>query len=157
MKKCIICDIDGVFVDSSKWAPFIPLTRDDREGWDKFAQQTSLCEPNIGFIRLLKLAGIFYPIIFITSREESIVLKEATKAQIDVFSSNWIHIGSKHKLFMRPYRDYRDAWAVKKEIVQNSVLPYYEPIIAVDDDLDNILMYQALDIPTWHYKKYLER
>lgn len=157
MKKCIICDIDGVYVDSSKWIPFIPVSREDREGWDYFAQLSGLCTPNLEIIKLLKLAGIFYPIIFITSREDNRALREATKAQLDVFSGSWIHIGSKHKLFMRPYRDYRDAWYVKKEIMEKEVLPYYKPIIAIDDDLDNILMYQALDIPTWHYKKFLER
>lgn len=154
MKKCIICDLDGVYVDSSKWTPYIPQDRDDREGWDLFASHVSACTPNLALIRILKVLSLFFPIIFITSREGSVALKKGTEAQIDVFSNNWIHIGSKHKLFMRPYKDYRDAWQVKRDIMIRDVLPYYEPIIAIDDEIDNILMYKSLGLKTWHYTKF---
>ena len=154
MKKCIICDLDGVYVDSSKWTPYIPQNRDDREGWDLFASHVSACTPNLALIRILKVLSLFFPIIFITSREGSVVLKKGTEAQIDVFSNNWIHIGSKHKLFMRPYKDYRDAWQVKRDIMIRDVLPYYEPIIAIDDEIDNVLMYESLGLKTWHYTKF---
>ena len=153
MKKCIICDIDGVFVDSSKWAPFIPTSRDDREGWDKFAQQVSLCIPNLQFIRILNLFSIFFPIVFVTSREGSKALRAATEAQIKVFSENRIVIGDKHKLLMRPYGDYRDAWQVKRELLNAEVLPKYEPLIAIDDEIDNILMYEGIGIRTWYYTR----
>lgn len=153
MKKCIICDIDGVYVDSSKWAPFIPAGRDDREGWDRFASEVSRCTPNFDIINTLKIVGKFIPILFITSREGSPVLKAATEAQIKVFSENWIEIGDKHKLFMRPYKDYREAWWVKQEILQRDVLPNYKPLLAIDDDLDNVVMFRGFGIPTIYYTK----
>lgn len=153
MKKCIICDIDGVFVDSSKWTPFIPASRDDREGWNRFAQQVSLCTPNIQFIRILKLMSLLFPIVFVTSRENSIALRAATEAQLKVFSENWIVIGEKHKLLMRPYGDFRDAWQVKRDLLSAEVLPYYKPLLAIDDEIDNIIMYKGLGIPTWYYTK----
>ena len=153
MKKCIICDIDGVYVDSSKWIPFIPASREDREGWNRFAQQVSLCTPNFEIINLLRLLAIFFPIIFITSREDSRLLKAATEGQIKVFSENSIQIGDKHKLYMRTFGDYRDSHQVKKDIMTTKVLTEYDPLLAIDDEIDNILMYKNLGILTWYYTR----
>ena len=152
MKKCILCDIDGVLVDSSNWVRYIPKERDDREGWNYFAKLPMLCTPNKIMLNLISIVGTLIPIIFVTSREDEL-LRKATIKQLEDFSNGAIKIGSKHKLLMRPYADYRDAWQVKRDLLENFVLPSYEPILAIDDEPDNILMFKSLGIPTWHYTK----
>ena len=153
MKKCILCDIDGVLVDSSKWLPYVPANREDRVGWDVFAQVSDLCTPNKPMITIIGILGAMFPIIFVTSRENSDVLRKATERQLDEFSNGLLKVGDKHKLLMRPYADYRDPWQVKKDLIEAEVLPNYIPVLAVDDEIDNIVMYKSLGIKTWHYTK----
>ena len=146
-KLCAIFDIDGVIFDSREWGKYAPKEKDNREGWNEFARHVEVCKPNPSKIKLAKDLSKIIKIIFITSRENSPFLHEATVKQLNT------HLGKdiKYTLFMRTYCDYRPAVEVKKEILQTVVLPNYTPILAVDDDIENVKMYQSFNILTDHY------
>ena len=143
---CAIFDLDGVIFDSREWGKYAPKEKDDREGWDYFAKHADVCKPNLSKINLVKDLSKVLNIIFITSREGSPFLKKATKDQLKKCLGN-----TKYTLCMRPYKDYRTSVEVKKEILEKNVLPKYDPILAVDDDLENINMFKSFNIPTHHY------
>ena len=154
-RACIICDIDGVYVDSREWSNYIPTNSKDREGWDNFAEHVSVCKPNPVIIDTLKVLNHVFPIVFITSREDNRKLRNATIQQIEDFSSGSILIdgSSKNKLYMRNYNDFRKASDVKEEILVDKVLPQYVPMLAIDDDYGNITMFKKYGILTNHYKQ----
>ena len=47
---------------------------------------------------------------------------------------------------MRKENDYRPSSEVKKDIIEQEILPKYVPVIAIDDDIRNIQMYNDLGI-----------
>ena len=143
---CAIFDLDGVIFDSREWGKYAPENKDDREGWDYFAQHVNVCKPNLSKISLVKKLSEILKIIFITSRESSPFLKEATEKQLKMYLQDTDFI-----LYMRPYKDYRSSAEVKKEIIEKRILPSYCPIYAIDDDIENVNMFKSFDIPTQHY------
>ena len=53
---------------------------------------------------------------------------------------------------MREENDYRPSSEVKKDIIEREILPNYIPVIAIDDDIRNIQMYNDLGILTLQVK-----
>ena len=53
---------------------------------------------------------------------------------------------------MRKENDYRPSSEVKKDIIEQEILPKYVPVIAIDDDIRNIQMYNDLGILTLQVK-----
>ena len=70
-KNCIICDLDGVFFDSREWHKYIPKEKEDREGWDNFAEHVWVCKPNTPFIETLGKVNKLIPVVFINGREST--------------------------------------------------------------------------------------
>ena len=152
-KKCVICDIDGVYTDSREWEKHAPKNPKDRTGWNNFMNYSHKCLPNPPIISIMKELSKVFTIIFLTSREDTPLLRIISKEQIENFSNGEISLnkGSEHKLFMRSFDDYRKAWEVKEEILKDKILPEYEPVWAIDDDPSNIEMYRTHNIPVYHY------
>lgn len=157
-RKCIICDIDNVYVDSREWEKYLPKRKDDRKGWNTLLQHIGKCVPNDFIIRLINILAQNYPIFFITSREGTETLRRLTVEQIEEFSEGNILLraDSKHKLYMRECDDFREPYKVKEEILLRDVLPNYEPIMAFEDDENNVKMYRKYGIDTIHYKEFLK-
>ena len=152
-KNCIICDLDGVFFDSREWSKYVPKEKEDREGWDNFAEHVDCCKPNKPFIKTLAEVNKLIPVIFITGRENTEFLSKRTKKQI-LRASNYAFTPNINcKLIMRRANDYRNVSDVKEEVVKKLLLSY-NPIVAIDDEIENIKMYQKHGIPTLYYTKY---
>ena len=152
-KACIICDIDGVYTDSREWNKHIPENVKDREGWVNFLKQNKLCKPNKPIILVLKMLSKVFPILFVTSRENYGNMRKITKEQIRNFSNGTINVGplSRHKLLMREANDFREAHIVKEEILKRDILPYYYPLMAIDDEPSNVEMFRRNSVFTKHY------
>ena len=157
-KACIICDIDRVVVDSREWEKYIPEDNRDREGWKNFLKFHNLAKPNKLMINFVVLLSRVFPILFVTSRENYSSSRAIAKNQIRDFSNGKLIVGplSQHKLFMREFNDFREAHEVKEDILVNKILPLYEPLLAIDDNKDNIGMFKKHGIRTFHYKGLLE-
>ena len=154
IKYCILCDLDGVLFDSREWHKYAPTKKDDREGWDEFQKHVDVCKPNYRMgEKLLKFNKIF-PIIFITSRENTPFLLKETKAQIKKATKGQLIIGTRNKLFMRNFKDYRPAAKVKEEIYLKEIKDIYEPLFIIDDELENIKVFEKHGIRGIHYTKF---
>ena len=57
------------------------------------------------------------------------------------------------QLYMRAENDFRSSAEVKRDILLHDILPKYNVLFAVDDEEDNIKMFQTLGITA--YKVYL--
>lgn len=157
-KTCVICDVDKVIVDSREWEKHAPKDVKDRLGWKNFLEHSTLAKPNKEMRKLmLTLNGIF-PIIFVTSRENYDNAKMITQKHIKEFSHGKILVGPwyKNKLFMRSKDDFRSPAEVKEEILRKKILPFYAPVLAIDDDIENIKMFKKYGIYTYHYKGLLK-
>lgn len=150
----IICDIDRVIVDSREWERHIPEDNRDREGWKKFLKFNYLAKPNKFMINFVTLLSKVFPIFFVTSRENYSNSRVIAKVQISNFSDGKLKVGPLYpnKLFMRDAEDYREAHEVKEDILKNKILPNYQPILAIDDNDENIAMFKRHGIRTFHYK-----
>lgn len=153
MQNCIICDLDGVYFDSRAWGKYAPQDKEDREGWNEFHKHVEVCKPNHELIEVLIKLNKLFPIIFLTSRESIPALRSATLKQIKRGSGGFIHIGTRNKLFMRKANDYRSSAEVKKELLKK-LRGKYTPLFAIDDDLENVKMFEKEGIKTIHYTKY---
>ena len=153
MQNCIICDLDGVYVDSRAWGKYAPQDKEDREGWDEFHKHVNVCKPNHELIEILIKLNKLFPIVFLTSREGKPALKSATLKQIKKGSGGFIQIGTRNKLLMRQIDDYRSSAAVKKEQLKK-IKGKYTPLFAIDDDEENVEMFKKEGIKTVHYTKF---
>lgn len=155
MKKlCIICDIDRVLVDSREWEKFIPEDQKDRAGWLNFLKHSYLAKPNKPMIEAVKKLAKVFQILFVTSRENYGNSRMIAKKQLRDFSNGELAAGAlcPHKLFMREANDFRNSDEVKEDILKHKILPYYTPILAIDDNKDNVAMFRKHKILTFHYK-----
>ena len=67
------------------------------------------------------------------------------------YTRQWIatHTGFKdYRLFMRGANDWRPAYAVKKQILRNEILPYYNIKLVFDDEPKNAEMFKKLGLIT---------
>lgn len=159
MKKlCIICDIDGVFADSRAWEKYAPESKDrgSLQEWREFAKHVSVCKPNPEVIEALTGLDKLVKIIFITSRSGSAELKANTLHQLQYFSKNKLKKFGNNSflLYMRKEGDMRSSSVIKEEVLKSKIFPHYIPILAIDDEEENINMYKKYNIPTLHYTKF---
>lgn len=145
MNKAIIIDLDDCLFDSRHLEQYIPKVKDDRAGWDLFQDKMAESEVNKHILVLLDALWLLENIelIFVTGREGTAKLREQTEAQLDLYFPNY-------KIFYRPENDYRKAAEVKKEIYLNNIKGKYDILFAIDDDIQNIRMFEKLGIHTLH-------
>jgi len=63
---------------------------------------------------------------------------------------NWAYCKALNPtLLMRPDNDRREDYIVKKEILDNKILPYYNPILALDDRDQVVKMWRDNGITCW--------
>lgn len=157
-RACVVCDIDRVIVDSREWEKYIPKDSKDREGWDNFLKQNHLAKPNKEMLNFVIILSKVFPILFVTGRENYSISRMLAKKQIREFSDGKLPVGpmNRNKLFMRDYDDFRDPAEVKEDILVKEILPKYIPVLAIDDNIENVKMFKKHGILTYHYKKLLE-
>lgn len=139
-RKAIVCDIDGVLLDSShvmQEAEDLELYGDLK--WDYFYNHCNDVEVISETKRLLFLFWINdVTIVFSTARN-----KKCYESTVEKFRKEGIYFD---KLPMRKDGDLRPAYEVKKEHIEIVKRMDYDIIAFIDDDLDNCNMAKELGI-----------
>lgn len=156
--KCIIVDIDGT-IALDKHGEIIP-TDFTREGWNEFHKHMDMYDAD-RFIPIWSTINMIecivndslgtIPIFFVTAREDT--GKGKIRANTLELIDNCFGCVVDEQLYMRAENDFRSSAEVKRDILLHDVLPKYNVLFAVDDEEDNIKMFQTLGITA--YKVYL--
>ena len=101
-------------------------------------------------IDLVSTLGFFFPVFFLTSREDRGDNREITKKQIAEFSEGRVKVEGNNKLLMRADSDYRPSDEVKQDMIR-TLLMDCEPVLAIDDEPSNCRMLKRHKIPTYQY------
>lgn len=143
-KKCIVCDVDGVLLNSS----FIikEIFKKELKGnakWDYFyAHCNSDKVTPIGWIRgylnVAVLSG-YFPILSTARNEHNRV---ATEEKLN--KENIVY----YKMYMRKDGDFRPSAEVKREHLQE-IQKEFEIVVFLDDDVSNTKMAQEMGICTF--------
>ena len=147
-QKAVLVDIDNCYMDSRE------LIAKYNGDWEAFAKNIpNLSVPNRpfinGLIELIKAVNIVP--IFTTGREDKgDVLSDSIK-QIDEGSNGVFVVGKTCFLMLREKNDFRKGVLVKKDML-DAIRTHYDPIVAIDDDMDICQMYVENGIPkVFHY------
>lgn len=156
--KCIIVDIDGT-IALDKHGEIIP-TDFTREGWNDFHKHMDMYNadrfiPIWSTIDMIKCVvndslGTI-AIFFVTAREDT--GKGKIRDNTLELLTNYFPYVVDEQLYMRAENDFRSSAEVKRDILLHDILPKYNVLFAVDDEEDNIKMFQTLGITA--YKVYL--
>ena len=155
MKICAIMDIDGVYTDAREWEKHLPKPgNNNRKGWDEYNKHLETSKPNKEMVEIAKSLQKLMPILFVTSREDTGVMRNFTKHEIENYSNGEVKIdGQYNKLLMRKEGDFRPSAIVKQDILKQFILPQgYKPVIAIDDNKSNTDMFEKNGIGTKLYK-----
>lgn len=155
MQSILIVDIDNCYTDSREWLKQAPRItkeneKDKRKLWDEFHALSYLAKPNKTVIDLVSTLSFFFPVFFLTSREDRGDNREVTKRQIAEFSDNRVLVEGRNKLLMRSDSDYRPNEEIKEEMIRTLIMDC-KPILAIDDDESNCEMFKRHKIPTYKY------
>ena len=145
-RKGIIIDLDDCLFDSRHLGKYLPERADDREGWDLFQEKMNDCKVNEYIDTLIKafMYETHCEIIFITGREGNKRMKEITEENLKKLGYLIDNV------YYRKEGDYRRSAEVKKEIYLEHIRNKYNVLFAIDDDVENIKMFQKLGINTLH-------
>jgi len=127
LPHAVICDIDGTLAMMNGRSPFDM----NRVGEDL---------PNVPVIELIQDLAEKYQIILLSGRET--IGKEQTKQWLEKHQIPY------HKLLMRRANDHRKDALIKREIVENQILPKYYIRFVLDDRNQVVDMWrQELQLP----------
>lgn len=142
-RKAIICDVDNTLLDITHRFHFLDGENTD---WDSFLNEEEIRKdkPISDVVELINCLGRFYPIIFITGRNEG--TRAITEEQLNNVLSPWV----RSELYMRTDRDWRKDTEIKKELYEKYVQPKYQIIAAFDDKPSVIDLWRSLGITAYH-------
>lgn len=156
--KCIIVDIDGT-IALDKHGEIIP-TDFTREGWNDFHKYMDMYNAD-RFIPIWSTIDMVKCIVnnsfgtiaifFVTAREDT--GKGKIRDNTLELLTNYFPYVVDEQLYMRAENDFRSSAEVKRDILLHDILPKYNVLFAIDDEEDNIKMFQTLGITA--YKVYL--
>ena len=139
--NCIVCDIDGVLLDSS----FIIKDIYDKglkgdEKWDYFYSKCNSEDVKVfndieNYVKLMVTQGVLP--IFSTARNER--NREDTEKKLKAEHIPFF------KLYMRKEGDYRPSAEVKKEHLTD-IQRRFNIVLFIDDDITNVKMAEGLGI-----------
>lgn len=143
MKKAIILDMDGTLVDVSSIRYFVNERDPKFSGkklWNRFHGGAIDCPPIEEAVdEYVKAKSQGWAILIVTARRE--VWSMATLLWL---KENDIE---HDELYMRPNRDFRKDYLVKRDILDQIRRDGYEPVLAVDDNPAVISLWEENDIP----------
>lgn len=141
--RAVIFDVDGTLCDVRSVRHFVQGPsggKKPKADFNKFHEASADCPPFEQVKHLaLKAHRIGFAIVVVSGRE----------AKWADLTAGWLmkNIIPWHELIMRQAGDYRPDHLVKTEI-EIEITAKYEPVLAVDDRLDIISVWQAANIPT---------
>lgn len=152
-QKAIICDIDGVLLDTAHIFERIEnagLQGSDK--WDFFNRHANDFDVEIDFriVETLEALSRNYKIIFLTSRSGEIY--KQTRAKIATAIGLYAQTVFDYILIMRKYRDLRSSAEVKAEWLKE-LQQEFDIILAIDDESENCEMFAENNILTLKVQK----
>ena len=137
--RVAIFDMDGTLTDVSGIRHYVENGQGEKN-FTAFHKASLFCPPHEWVLKLL--LQLDERAVIVTGRDER--FRDVTQ--------DWLY---KHKtygrtvgLFMRAWGDLRKDYEIKREILVQKILPYYEPIFAVDDNPNVLALWREFDIPT---------
>nr|DAD80402.1 MAG TPA: hypothetical protein [Siphoviridae sp. ctYh54] len=145
-RRAIICDIDNTILDIRHRFHYLNGENTD---WDKFLSEDAIRQdvPMWDTVEVIGCLGKFYPIIFITGRNEG--TRKITEEQISGLFKMTPLLNGK-EIYMRTDGDYRQDIVIKKELYDKYVAPNYRIIAAFDDKPTVVELWRNLGITTYH-------
>lgn len=144
-KLAIIVDIDNTFCESEFIFDEIEklgLTGEIK--WDYFHKNIDRCKVNDWCVMLVNnYLSLGYEVVFLTARSEEI--QKETWDFIAPFLKNYRYKYN-ISLYMRKKNDKAPAWVVKKKWLEQ-IKHFFSFSFALDDDIENCIMYKSFDIP----------
>ena len=145
--KAIICDLDGTFFDNTL-DKYLPSDKTNRQLWDDLVSHYTECKCNKNIVNLLNdYIDKDYIIIFLTAREDRKRARELTTYSI---STSNLRQDAEINLLMRQEHDYRSDDQVKYDIYHTCIKDYYDVELVIDDNFDNLVMFNKLGLKTQH-------
>jgi FMN phosphatase YigB (HAD superfamily) len=128
-KKAVIFDLDGTLADT-----------DDPKGLHKihhpsFAQEAEDAKPFEDMVEKVKQAK---------AKGQDVVILTARSAHYRKLTKEWLHKNDVpyDQLYMRPVDDTQKDKTVKKQILQENILPNFDVKKAYDDKSKNVKMFR---------------
>lgn len=152
-QKAIICDIDGVLLDTEHIFEQIEKAGlSGSEKWDYFNRHANDYDVEIDprVVEMLDVLSKDFQIIFMTARSEEIWKQTRAKiAQaIGLYSSSIFNFD----LAMRGQNDKRTSAEVKADLLKKAQR-FFDIVFAIDDDSENCEMFAQNGILTLQVKK----
>lgn len=134
--SCVLVDVDGVISDGWHRQHFLD---GPKKRWQDFFRASVDDPPLLPGITLVDLIDEATLVVLLTARPESI--HDDTVAWLARHEIRW------DLLIMRGRRDHVSAPDVKRLAVEELRYAGYLPVLAIDDDLRNIAMFEEESIP----------
>lgn len=154
LKKAIICDIDGVLLETKHI--FEEIEKANLTGaskWDYFNRRANDHDVEVD-TRVIEILETFanqgYKILFVTARSEEIA--KQTSAKIDMAIGQYAQKIFKYGLAMRGASDFNASDCVKAELLQQ-IREKFDVLFAIDDDESNCDMFRKNNILTLQVHK----
>lgn len=136
MEKAILVDLDGTLADVEHRVHHV---QSDSKNWKAFNDGMHSDSLNEWCADLIKaMRGEEYKIIFITGRSEAyrqMTLEYPEKHKIDF-----------EHLYMRPSKDRREDFEVKKEIYKTQIKDDYKVVFVVEDRASVVKMWRGIGL-----------
>lgn len=147
--KAIICDIDGVLLDTEHIFDRITQTGlADDNAWEFFNRHANDHDV-MADSRVIEILEAFankgFKIIFLTAR--NVVIESQTRAKIDISIAQFADNLFKYQLYMRPYKCKDKSCDVKQRWL-NELRQTYDIYCAIDDESENCEMFAKNNILT---------
>lgn len=154
LKKAIICDIDGVLLETKHI--FEEIEKANLTGaskWDYFNRRANDHDVEVD-TRVIEILETFanqgYKILFVTARSAEIW--KQTRAKIDMAIGQYTQNIFEYSLAMRGTDDFNASDCVKAELLQQ-IQEKYDVLFAIDDDKSNCDMFRKNNILTLQVHK----
>jgi FMN phosphatase YigB (HAD superfamily) len=136
MEKAILVDLDGTLADVEHRVHHV---QKEKKNWKAFNEGMVHDELNHWCADLIKaMQGEGYKTIFITGRSEP--WRGATEEWLKKHSISFDH------LYMRPSKDRREDFEVKKEIYLNEIKDDYQVVFVVEDRASVVKMWREVGL-----------
>lgn len=154
LKKAIICDIDGVLLETKHI--FEEIEKANLTGaskWDYFNRRANDHDVEVD-TRVIEILETFanqgYKVLFVTARSAEIW--KQTRAKIDMAIGQYAQNIFEYSLAMRGTDDFNASDCVKAELLQQ-IQEKYDVLFAIDDDKSNCDMFRKNNILTLQVHK----
>jgi len=125
--------------------------------WDKFFEECDkdpVLEHNAQVVRTLAKT---YPVIFMSGRSIDYIGKTVAwliKAKLDNLAWAWDQFKvPTTAIHMRPSKDTREDYIVKKELYEKHIKPYYDVLVVIDDRQQVVDMWRSIGLNCWQVAK----